>query len=141
MVKKRTLLLLAGAVWSIAGGNVLKIGMKAYANAFSWVNIALTVLVYFVFWTKVFHPLVEKHVIRICSYKEAYKRPWNFFDKKSFLIMALMMSFGITIRVLNLMPEGFITFFYTGLGMALTMAGILFLVNYIRYNPQMIGEK
>lgn len=104
-------------------------------------NVGLTILVFFLFWTKVFQPLVEKHVLRIYGYKEVYKRPWNFFDKKSFLIMALMMTFGVTIRVLNLMPEGFITFFYTGLGMALTMAGILFLVNYIRYNPQMIGEK
>lgn len=141
MVKKRTLFLLAGMVWSLAGGNVLKIGLQAYRNAFSPLSACLTVLVFFLFWTKVFHPLVEKHVIRIHGYKEAYKRPWNFFDKKSFLIMACMMTFGITVRILNLMPEGFIAFFYTGLGTALAMAGMLFLVNYIRYNPQAIGEE
>ena len=84
MVKKRTLLLLAGLVWSLAGINVLKIGVEAYARALSPFHVALSALVFFLFWTKVFHPLVDKHVIRIHGYEEEYKRPWHFFDKKSF---------------------------------------------------------
>lgn len=141
MVKKRTLFLLAGLIWSLAGGNVLKIGLQAYTNAFSVFNVGLTALVFFLFWTKVFRPLVEKHVFRIHGYEEEYKRPWNFFDKKSFLIMAFMMTFGIAIRVMNLMPESFIAFFYTGLGTALAMAGILFLANYIGYDKKAVSEE
>ena len=141
VVKKRTLLLLAGLVWSIAGINVLKIGVEAYARAFSHLNIVLSVVIFLLFWTKVFHPLVDKHVIRIRGYKEEYKRPWHFFDRKSFLIMALMMTFGIAIRVLKLAPERFIAFFYTGLGTALAMAGILFLINYASYERKVVGEE
>lgn len=141
VVKKRTLLLLAGLIWSIAGGNVLKIGVEAYARALSPLNVALSALVFFLFWTKVFHPLVDKHVIRIHGYEEEYKRPWNFFDKKSFLIMAFMMTFGITIRAFHLLPERFIAFFYTGLGTALAMAGILFLINYASYERKVVGEE
>ena len=141
MVKKRTLFLLAGVIWSLAGGNVLKIGLQAYAHAFSHLNLGLSAVIFILFWTKVFHPLVEKHVFRIHGYEEEYKRPWNFFDKKSFLIMACMMTFGITIRVLNLMPDGFIAFFYTGLGTALALAGILFLINYMGYNAKAVGEE
>ena len=141
MVKNRTLLLLAGLVWSLAGINVLKIGVEAYAGALSPLHVALSALVFFLFWTKVFHPLVDKHVIRIHGYEEEYKRPWNFFDKKSFLIMAFMMTFGITIRAFNLLPESFIAFFYTGLGTALAMAGILFLANYIGYNKKAVSEE
>lgn len=141
MVKKRTLFLLAGLIWSLAGGNVLKIGLQAYTNAFNMLNVGLTALVFFLFWMKVFHPLVGKHVIRIHGYEEEYKRPWNFFDKKSFLIMVFMMTFGIAIRVRNLMPESFIAFFYTGLGTALAMAGILFLANYIGYDKKAVSEE
>ena len=141
MVKKRTLFLLAGLIWSLAGGNVLKIGLQAYTNAFNMLNVGLTALVFFLFWTKVFRPLVGKHVIRIHGYEEEYKRPWNFFDKKSFLIMAFMMTFGITIRVLNLTCDSFIAFFYTGLGTALAMAGILFLANYICYDKKAVSEE
>lgn len=141
MVKKRTLFLLAGLIWSLAGGNVLKIGLQAYTNAFNMLNVGLTALVFFLFWTKVFRPLVGKHVIRIHGYEEEYKRPWNFFDKESFLIMAFMMTFGIAIRVMNLMPDSFIAFFYTGLGTALAMAGILFLANYIGYDKKAVNEE
>ena len=141
MVKKRTLLLLAGLIWSFAGGNVLKIGVEAYARALSPINVALSALIFFLFWTRVFHPLVDKHVIRIHGYEEEYKRPWNFFDKKSFLIMAFMMTFGITIRAFNLLPERFIAFFYTGLGAALAMAGILFLINYASYERKVANEE
>lgn len=141
MVKKRTLFLLAGLIWSLAGGNVLKIGLQAYTNAFNMLNVGLTALVFFLFWTKVFRPLVGKHVIRIHGYEEEYKRPWNFFDKKSFLIMAFMMTFGITIRVMNLTCDSFIAFFYTGLGTALAMAGILFLANYIGYDKKAVNEE
>lgn len=104
-------------------------------------HVALSALVFFLFWTKVFHPLVDKHVIRIHGYEDEYKRPWNFFDKKSFLIMAFMMTFGITIRTFNLLPERFIAFFYTGLGMALAMAGILFLIHYASYERKVVGEE
>ena len=141
MVKKRTLLLLAGLIWSIAGGNVLKIGVEAYARALSPLNVALSALIFFLFWTKVFHPLVDKHVIRIYGYEEEYKRPWNFFDKKSFLIMAFMMTFGIAIRAFNLLPDSFIAFFYTGLGAALAMAGVLFLIHYASYERKVLGKE
>ena len=133
--------MLAGLIWSFAGGNVLKIGVEAYAGALSPIHVALSALVFFLFWTKVFHPLVDKHVIRIHGYEEEYKRPWNFFDKKSFLIMAFMMTFGITIRVLNLLPDSVIAFFYTGLGTALAMAGILFLIHYVSYERKVVGEE
>ncbi len=136
MVKKRTLLLLAGLVWSSAGANVLKIGVKAYRTEWRFFYGVLSVVVFYLFWTKVFRPLVEKHILRIRAYEEERKAAWNFFDLKSFLIMVCMMTFGIAIRALSLLPDGFIAFFYTGLGTALASAGILFLIRYGRYNEK-----
>lgn len=37
-----------------------------------------------------------------------------------------MMTFGIVLRATNIAPEQFIAVFYTGLGSALTLAGLLF---------------
>lgn len=37
-----------------------------------------------------------------------------------------MMTFGIVLRATNIAPEQFIAVFYTGLGYALTLAGLLF---------------
>ena len=61
---------------------------------------------------------------------------WYFFDKKSYLIMFFMMSMGIGLRASSLLPEGFIAFFYTGLGCALALSGILFLRNFFSFGKK-----
>ena len=47
--------------------------------------------------------------------------------------MVFMIAFGIGLRASGLAPEGFIAVFYTGLGTALTCAGIRFGVNWLRF--------
>ena len=44
--------------------------------------------------------------------------------------MAIMMSGGIGLRVSGLAPERFIAVFYSGLGAALLLAGVLFGYHY-----------
>ena len=46
--------------------------------------------------------------------------------------MAVMMTGGIALRASGLAPERFIAVFYTGLGAALLLAGVLFGRNYGR---------
>lgn len=131
-VKKQNLLLLAGIVWMIAGFNVLRIGLETYAEYRMIINYAITLMVFLVFWFMVFHKLTIKHTKRIHGFEEELQLFYKFFDLKSFLIMAFMISFGIIIRKFRLLPERFIAVFYTGLGAALFMAGVLFTWNYIK---------
>lgn len=131
-VKKQNLLLLAGIVWMIAGFNVLRIGLETYAEYRMIINYAITLMVFFVFWFMVFHKLTIKHTKRIHEFEEELQLFYKFFDRKSFLIMAFMISFGIIIRKFRLLPDRFIAVFYTGLGAALFMAGVLFTWNYIK---------
>ncbi|MGL9748412.1 hypothetical protein [Enterococcus sp. DIV0170] len=130
MVKKLTLLLLASVVWLIAGFNVLKIGIETYANYLSVINFLLSVLVFLIFWFMVFHKLTIKHTERISNYTKDRQFILNFFDLKSFLIMAVMITGGLLIRKFSLLPDRFIAVFYTGLGSALFLAGVLFSYNY-----------
>lgn len=131
-VKKQNLLLLAGIVWMIAGFNVLRIGLETYAEYRMIINYAITLMVFIVFWFMVFHKLTIKHTKRIHEFEEELQLFYKFFDLKSFLIMAFMISFGIIIRKFRLLPDRFIAVFYTGLGAALFMAGVLFTWNYIK---------
>ena len=129
-VKRNTLLLLACLVWSVAGFNILRIGLIAYPAYRSVLNVLLSVLVFVVFQKFVFGKLVKKHTARIRSYIEEGHFFLKFFDGKSFAIMAVMMSGGIGLRVSGLAPEQFIAVFYTGLGAALLLAGVLFGCNF-----------
>lgn len=131
-VKKHTLLLIASLVWLIAGFNVLRIGIVMYKQYISILNIILSIIVFSMFWFMVFSKLVFKHTNRIKNFKEDFQFFLNVFDKKSFIIMACMITFGILIRTLHLAPDVFIAVFYSGLGSALFLAGLFFGYNYFK---------
>lgn len=92
----------------------------------------LSLLVFFLFQVFVFGRLVGKHTRRILGYWEDRQFFLRFFDKKSFLLMAGMMSLGMFLRVSGLAPDPFLAVFYSGLGAALLLAGLLFGRNYGR---------
>ena len=96
-IKKRNLLLLAAIVWMIAGFNILRIGIETYVAYKSVINFILSLLVFLFFWFMIFCKLTVKHTDRIQNYQEERQFFLNFFDLKSFLIMAFMITFGITI--------------------------------------------
>lgn len=131
MVSKKSLIGIASLVWMVAGFNVLKIGIETYADYVSLINIILSFIVFSIFWYMVFYKLVIKHTYRINSFKQPKQYFWKFFDMKSFIIMAVMMTGGITIRIFQLLPQQFIAVFYSGLGLALLLAGLLFGYNYL----------
>lgn len=138
-VKTDKLLLIAAIVWFIAGFNVIKLGVAAYNNQpFDMYLMILalgTLAIFVVFHVKIFSGMVAKHSDRIGSYTEEKTAAYKFFDKKSFMIMAIMIGGGIALRAFELVPNWFIAFFYTGLGLALALAGISFGVRYFK------GEK
>lgn len=135
MVKKRTLFLFAGIIWSIAGFNVLRLGVLAYVSLVTPLRLALSAAVFGAFQAGVFGRLVKKHTARILSSAKKRFWFWEFFDKKSFCIMAFMIAMGFSLRAFHLVPDVFIAVFYSGLGASLFLAGILFFLRFFRY-PQ-----
>lgn len=135
-IKKEFLLFIASVVWMIAGFNVLRLGVIAYEGHLELLNIVLSLLVYGFFQFMIFGKMVKKHSKRIVAYDEK-QYFWKFFDKKSFFIMAFMITFGVVLRNSGWVSERFIAIFYTGLGFALFMAGVLFLINFFKYNREL----
>ena len=135
-VQKNTLILIAGIVWAIAGFNIVRIGLIAYAGNFTLWRALLSIAVYAVFQVFIFGKMVQKHTNRILNYEEERQNVFRFFDAKSYLIMAFMMTLGIGLRVSGVVPNGFIAYFYTGLGASLLTAGVLFIIRYIRVRMQ-----
>ena len=131
-VKKRSLLLIAGIVWLIAGINVVRLGVISYAMIErSWYQYVLSVII-FVLFGMMFYRMSKKHTKRILGYEE-YRPFWNFFDLKAYCIMAFMMGGGIGFRAAGIFPDVFVAFFYSGLGCALALAGVVFVGKYIMY--------
>ena len=134
LVKKRTLLAIAGCVWLVAGYNVARLGVIAYMNTeFAWWQPLVSLAVFAAFGM-MFCKMSQKHYRRIRCYADHVRPVWDFFDLKAYCIMAVMMGGGILLRNSGLVPELFIAVFYTGLGIALAGAGVLFWVMFFRYN-------
>ena len=133
-IKKRGLLAVAGCVWLAAGMNVARLGVLSYQrlSAVTIVHILLSLLVFFLFGV-MFFQMSRKHAKRIKGYEEEFRPVWHFFDLKAYLIMAVMMGGGIWLRSSGLVPDEFVAVFYTGLGCALSLAGVFFGIMFFRY--------
>lgn len=140
-IKKHNLLAIAGCVWLIAGFNVARLGVLSYMNIspISAVHILLSVVVFCAFG-RMFYKMSIKHTKRIRGYEEEFRPIWHFFDIKSYCIMAFMMGGGIWLRFSGLVPDVFIAVFYTGLGCALALAGVLFWIMFFLYKSDMDSE-
>ena len=135
-VKKRTLLLTAGIVWLAAGVNVARLGIISYLEIEQqWYLYVLSVVVFLLFGMMFFRMTV-KHTKRITGYSEERQPFWRFFDLKAYIIMAVMMGGGIGLRAAGVFPNQFVAFFYTGLGLALASAGVIFIRNFIAYRGE-----
>lgn len=128
-VSRQILLITAGIVWIIAGANILRIGIITWQQSSqAWLfKVAEATAVFLLFFIFVFRRLYYKHTKRIVEKQSDQNCPFSFFDAKGWIIMALMITTGIVARVFHLLPDSFISVFYTGLALALIFTGILFI--------------
>lgn len=135
---KRTLLALAGLVWSAAGLRVLTLGFgDLTSNADQpWGFILASGLVFAVFSRFVFGNMVRKHTDRILSSPLTKHCIFSFFDFKGYGVMLFMMGGGIALRSAHLVDPAILGSFYFGLGSALLLAGIRFLLLVVKLNSR-----
>lgn len=133
-VKKNILYLLAGLFWLIAGVNVVRIGLDVMHDPESrlFVFLTLVLIIFFLFFQFIFARIVKENVSRIEQLDDDQVPFWQFMDKKGYIIMTFMITLGVTVRYLNLLPDFFISFFYIGLGGALTLTAFKYIPHYFK---------
>ena len=136
-IKKNQLIAVAGVVWLLAGLNVAVLGVGAAIDlrglaALVLVALAGGAVAIFCAFHPMFSRLVQKNAQRIADLEGERHHVVRFFDRKSYMMMAFMMSLGIGMRAAGIVPDWFIAFFYTGLGLALTLAGVSYIARGVR---------
>jgi hypothetical protein len=128
-VNKRTLLLLAGVLWSFAGGRILTLGYEdlfIYSDG-AWEYLLFSLVIFTLFFVYIFNRMVKKHINRIISSSLSKHCIFSFFDLKGYAVMIVMIAGGITLRNAHVINAVYLGSFYLGLGSALFSAGIKFL--------------
>ncbi len=132
-VQKEHLIAIAGLVWLAAGVNIIRLGAPDMLKTWQYplMDVFTALLIFTLFFKGIFHKLVNKHSTRIMRAETEKMMILRFFDKKSYIMMAGMMTFGILLRKSHLLPPPCLGSFYTGLGSALAGAGVFFLIRYV----------
>lgn len=94
--------------------------------------IPLSVLVFAGFYM-MFTGIVRKYSERIHSLPGPKEPIYKTFSLKGYLIIAFMITLGITLKYIPGIPEPFFAWFYLGLGPGLLSAGIRFLIKWYKY--------
>ena len=121
MVRKHWLVAANALLWMAAGMNIARIGigcaLALSSNVWLW-----SIPVFAAFFT-MFNRVITKNTVRIRAFEQEKAPLYKFLSLKGYLIIAFMMTLGITLRKLGSIPDAFFAFFYTGLGSALFLAG------------------
>lgn len=134
-VSKRTLLIVAGWVWGFAGLRVFTLGrgdvVLDKGNAF--ISVVFSITIFYIFFNFIFKKIFTKHAKRIINSKLEKQCIFSFFDIKGYIVMGCMMTFGIVIRNIGILNPTLLGNFYMGLGAALFLAGLTFLISSIKF--------
>lgn len=134
MIATRKLLLVIGALWLIAGVNVVVIGIAALQHWLTWWVVLGAVGVFLVFEIFIFSRVATRYIERVLSFDKAKTAFWHAFDIKGYVTIVVMMGGGIALRALGIAPEWFIALFYSGLGAALCVSGFTYVYVYIKHH-------
>ena len=134
-VSRRVLLLVAGLVWTFAGGMLLGRGsawlLKSGDHLVLRYAIALAGGLAFFFL--LFDRISLKHVRRIREMEDDRPSLFSFFDLKSYLMMALMITGGVLSRTLALVEPSILYTFYACMGTPLLISAFRFYYSYATY--------
>ncbi|MGL4738232.1 MAG: hypothetical protein ACRCW2_12345 [Cellulosilyticaceae bacterium] len=133
---KRTLMMMGAIVWMFAGYQIMRLGYQVVVASKNnqVISVVVALGVFYVFFNFIFKKMAKKHQIRIMSYAKEQLCLFSFFDKKGYIIMAIMMSGGMLIRSIEAINPMCWAPFYMGLGTALFLGGCLFMISWIRFN-------
>lgn len=131
-VRKIHLLAINGCLWLAIGTKIAVTGVLHYLTApqdkLVWM-IPLSVLVFAAFYF-MFTGIVRKYAERIQNLPGPKESVFKTFGLKGYLIIAFMISLGITLKYIPGIPELFFAWFYLGLGLGLMSAGVRFLIRW-----------
>lgn len=137
-VSKRTLLLEATCVWLIAG-SILFIRGIISIKALGEINylVLLGCIIGGVgFFRVMFLKISDKYIKHIKDRKEKKSSVFSFFSPKGYLMMVLMISFGITLKKLNVIPLLYLSYFFFFMATPLLLSAVRFLIAAIKHEEE-----
>jgi hypothetical protein len=137
-VPKRGLLLCAALAWTTAGA-MLGIRGLSWLSAhrdLDALSLGAALLLGLAFFFLVFARVSGKHIARIKALEDESPGLFSFFDRKAYLMMAIMISAGVAVRLSGLVDPRLLSDFYVLMGTPLLISSLRFYRAFARYHAQ-----
>ncbi|MCX6244997.1 MAG: hypothetical protein NTU98_09865 [Bacteroidetes bacterium] len=133
-VSKRSLLLIAGCAWTIAGGILISRSLIHLigVNHHLALEIGIGIIFGILFYILLFARISKKHINRITLIKIDNPCFFSFFNFRSYLMMAIMISGGITLRLSGLINLDYIYTFFLTMGIPLLVSAYRFFYSFVK---------
>lgn len=128
-VSKRNLLIMAAAVWLFAGLMLLIRGRNMYFSNGGTYDTRIIVIVFFgiIFYFVAFLKVSNKHIQRILTLENELVPVYQFFNKRSYFMMLLMITLGFILRKTEIVSVHYLAGFYMTMGIPLVISALKFL--------------
>jgi hypothetical protein len=133
-VSRRALLLIAGCVWTIAGGILISRALVQLIimNDDLLPELSLGLVFGIVFYLLLFARISKKHINRIILIKVDNPCFFSFFNFRSYILMIIMITGGITLRKLNVIEPHILWTFYLTMGIPLMISAYRFFYSWAK---------
>lgn len=127
-VPKRFLLFIAAFIWTMAGGILLARGVRMLLDfrQAEWIRVPASLLGGIVFYYFMFSKISLKHTRRIFLLPQTRPCAFSFFNLRSYILMGLMISMGISLRKFGLVPPEYLSVLYVAMGIPLALSALRF---------------
>ena len=133
-IPKRHLLLVATAVWLVAGGFLLYRGIGLFPDVnFMALKITLAILSGVIFFHLLFLRVSIRHVTRIRSLDILRPCIFSFFNWKSYCLMICMIASGILVRRSGWFGLQWVALFYLTMATPLLLSSVRFFRAWMKY--------
>lgn len=128
---KNGLLIYAAAIWAFGGFMLLKNGNHYLPGDITHrsVKIFVAVLAGLIFYLGMFRKISKKYIDRMNEIGKNKVPIFMAFEKRSYFILALMITMGISFRLSGLIPIVYLSLFYYTMGIPLIISSVRYIIN------------
>jgi hypothetical protein len=100
-------------------------------------KIIVCIIAGLIFYFLLFSKISRKHTQRILKMEIEKPCFFSFFNIRSYIIMAVMIGMGITLRITGIVPLEYLSILYVTMGVPLTLSAFRFYSNFFNYNKNL----
>lgn len=134
-ISKSSLLLLAAVVWAFAGFMLFSKGVSGIPESgrIFWIKIVGGIAGGALFYYFMFIRISAKHIHRIKNLEKKRQPFYSFFNLRSYIMMASMITLGVTLRTTGIVPMVYMSVFYVVMGTPLLLSAFRFMLHYFPF--------